>query len=52
MYFSTLKGTFGLDVGSGEVVWRFDDGEYTPLVADEDRAYVVGRSKIYALESR
>ena len=53
VYFSTLKGrTFGLDAGSGEVVWRFDDGEYTPLVADEDRVYVVGRSKIYALESR
>jgi outer membrane protein assembly factor BamB len=53
VYFSTLKGrTFALDAESGEVVWRFDDGEYTPLVADEDRAYVVGRERIYALEPR
>jgi outer membrane protein assembly factor BamB len=53
VYFSTLRGrTFALDASSGEVVWRFADGEYTPLVADEQRAYIVGRAKIYAFTER
>ena len=53
VYFSTLKGkTFALDTESGKAVWDLDDGEYTPLVADEEHAYVVGRSKIYAYTSR
>jgi outer membrane protein assembly factor BamB len=53
VYFSTLKErTFALDARSGKVVWRFGDGEYTPLVADEEHAYIVGRNRIYAFTER
>jgi hypothetical protein len=33
-------------------VWTWPDGRYTPLVADEERAYVVGQKKVYALTPR
>ena len=46
------RTTFGLDARTGRRVWRFPDGEYSPLVADRDRAYVVGRTRIYAFEPR
>jgi outer membrane protein assembly factor BamB len=53
VYFSTLKGrTYAVDERSGKIAWRFPDGEYTPLVADEQHAYIVGRSKVYALSDR
>ena len=50
----SARRTFALDAGSGEVVWELDDGEYTPLVADRERAYIVGRTTvgIHAFESR
>ena len=51
VYFSTIEGrTFGLDARTGKRLWAFPDGEYTPIVADEDRVYLAGRSRIYALE--
>ena len=51
VYFSTLTGkTFALDTATGERVWTFDDGEYSPLVTDGQRAYIVGLARIYAFE--
>jgi outer membrane protein assembly factor BamB len=53
VYFSTLeRRTYGLDAQSGKVVFRFPDGQYTPIVADEEHVYLVGRKRIYALEPR
>jgi outer membrane protein assembly factor BamB len=53
VYFSTLAGkTYALDTRTGKVVWTFPDGRYTPLVADADRTYIVGKNKIYAFTSR
>ena len=50
VYFSTLAGrTYGLDARTGKELWTFRDGEYTPVVSDADRLYVVGRARIYAL---
>ncbi len=43
------RSTFGLNAQSGQRVWTFPDGEYTPLVADRQRAYLVGYSHIYGL---
>jgi outer membrane protein assembly factor BamB len=45
------RRTFGLDATSGRRVWTFPDGEYTPLVADSQRAYLIGYTRIYALEA-
>lgn len=53
VWFSTLeRRTYVLDARTGRQVWSFPDGEYTPLAADADRAYLVGYARIYALEPR
>ena len=53
VYFATLsRRTFAVDGRTGRQVWSFPDGEYSPLVADADRAYLVGRARIYALAER
>ena len=53
VYFATLsRRTFAVDLRTGRRVWSFPDGEYSPLVADADRAYLMGRARVYALESR
>ena len=50
VYFATLAGrTYGLDAKSGKQLWTFPDGEYTPVVSDADRLYLIGRARIYAL---
>ena len=37
---------------NGRPVWRFRDGKYAnPVVADEDRVYITGRSHQYALRA-
>jgi outer membrane protein assembly factor BamB len=46
-------GTYALDVRSGREVWRFPAGKYaSPVVADRDRVYLVGRAKLFALTGR
>jgi outer membrane protein assembly factor BamB len=50
VYFATLAGrTYGLDATTGKQLWTFPDGEYTPVVSDADRLYLIGRARIYAL---
>jgi outer membrane protein assembly factor BamB len=44
--------TFGLDARTGRVVWRFGDGRYSPVVADDRRMYVAGSTSVYALVPR
>ena len=44
--------TFALDARTGKLVWRFPDGKYSPVVADSKRVYLVGRTSLYALESK
>lgn len=51
VWFATLeRRTYALDARTGSAVWTFPDGEYTPLVADADRAYLVGYARIHALD--
>jgi hypothetical protein len=33
-------------------VWSFPDGQYSPVVADSERIYVVGKARVYALAER
>lgn len=50
VYFSTLeRRTVGLDAVRGKKLWEFPDGKYTPVVADDERLYVVGYKRIYGL---
>jgi outer membrane protein assembly factor BamB len=53
VYVATLEErTYAFDARTGREVWSFRDGKYTPLVADHDRAYLVGHTRIYALVAR
>jgi outer membrane protein assembly factor BamB len=52
VYASTRSKTFAVDARTGKQVWRFGDGRYTPIIADEDRVYLVGWKKIYGLKPR
>jgi outer membrane protein assembly factor BamB len=46
------RTTFALDARTGKLVWTFRDGQYSPLVADQERIYVAGRTRVYALAPR
>ena len=53
VYFATLKGrTYALDATTGSLDWTFADGKYSPVVADKDRVYLVGYTRIYGLDER
>jgi outer membrane protein assembly factor BamB len=43
-------GTFALDARTGRLAWRFYDGRYSPLVADEDRVYLTARGRVWGLD--
>jgi outer membrane protein assembly factor BamB len=50
VYFSTTAGkTYALDAQTGRKLWEFDDGKYTPIVADEKHVYLSGYKTIYGL---
>jgi outer membrane protein assembly factor BamB len=44
--------TYALNARTGKLVWTFPDGKYTPIVADEERVYLVGFTRVYGLQSR
>jgi outer membrane protein assembly factor BamB len=46
------RRTFALDTRSGRVVWRFPDGEYSPVIADRERVYLTGYTSLYGLAPR
>ena len=54
VYFATLKQqqTYALDAATGRLVWSFPDGKYSPVVADRQRLYLVGYTRIYGLLPR
>ena len=42
------RGTYAVDARNGRLVWTFPDGQYSPVVADSERMYLVGRTHVYA----
>jgi outer membrane protein assembly factor BamB len=53
VYFATLsRRTFAVDGRTGRRVWSFPDGQYSPLVADGDRAYLIGAARVFALTEK
>jgi outer membrane protein assembly factor BamB len=42
------RTTFALDARTGRLVWRFGDGHYSPVVADSERIYVAGSTRVHA----
>jgi outer membrane protein assembly factor BamB len=54
VYISSLRPprTVGLDADTGRVVWRFRDGQFSPIVADAGRVWLAGRNRFYELRPR
>ena len=46
------RRTFALDTTTGRLVWRFPDGEYSPVIADRRRLYLTGFTSLYGLVPR
>ena len=44
--------TIALDARSGKQVWSFQDGQYSPVVADESHVFLSGRAWVYGLVPR
>lgn len=51
-YVSTFSGnsTVGFDLKTGRRVFKFDDGEYGPVVSDGERLFVLGGAAVIALD--
>ena len=43
------RRTFAVDARTGRLVWRFPDGEYSPVIADRERVYLTGYTSLYGL---
>jgi len=53
VYFATLKDrTYALNARTGHLLWTYGDGQYSPVVADSKRLYLVGHAKVYGLEQK
>jgi hypothetical protein len=46
------RRTFALEAATGRLVWRFPDGEYSPVIGDRERLYVTGFTSLYGLAPR
>jgi len=50
---SDSDASFAFDVRTGKTRWRNTDGKYaSPIIADQDRVYLTGRSFLYGLAPR
>ena len=45
-------GTYAVDARTAKLLWTFPDGAYSPIVADKERVYLAGLSKVYGVPSR
>jgi outer membrane protein assembly factor BamB len=43
------RRTFAIDARTGRLVWKFPDGEYSPIVTDGIRVYLTGFTVLYGL---
>lgn len=51
VYFSTTSSrTYALDARTGTELWRFGDGQFSPIVVAGTRVLLVGKGRIYGLE--
>ena len=54
VYISALRPatTYGFDARTGREVWRFPDGQFSPIIADEGDVWLVGKAHVYRLAER
>jgi outer membrane protein assembly factor BamB len=48
VYFSDLGTTYGADVKTGKIVWKWGAGRYSPVTATRRVIVVCGRQRLYA----
>jgi outer membrane protein assembly factor BamB len=46
------NGTYALEARTGKLVWTFPEGQYSPIVADGERVYLTGATRVYGLVER
>jgi outer membrane protein assembly factor BamB len=47
------RGTYALDARTGKLVWKWPGmGMYSPIVADEERVYLVGSTRVVGLKPK
>ena len=47
------RGVYALDARTGKLVWQWRGmGQYAPIVADEERVYLVGSTRVLGLEPK
>jgi outer membrane protein assembly factor BamB len=42
------RGTYALDALTGQLVWHWPDGVFSPAVADKQHLYIAGRSRVFS----
>jgi outer membrane protein assembly factor BamB len=49
VYASTVysPGSFGFDVTTGKQVWHYPDGSYTPVIANQNALFLMGKYVLY-----
>ena len=53
VYFATLEGrTYALAARTGKQLWSYPDGEYTPVVAEPGRLFLIGSYRVYGMVPR
>ena len=53
MYFATLANrTYALSARTGKELWSYPDGEYTPVVAEPGRLFLIGSYRLYGMVPR
>jgi outer membrane protein assembly factor BamB len=54
VYFATLKParTYALSARGGKLLWTYPDGEYTPVVAEPGRLFLIGSYRLYGMVPR
>jgi outer membrane protein assembly factor BamB len=46
------RRTYAVNARTGCLVWRFPDGEYSPVIAGRERVYLTGYTSLYGLVPR
>ena len=52
MWRRRILRTYALDAATGRLLWTFSDGKYSPVIADDERLYLVGYTRVYGMVRR
>ncbi len=54
VYVSTVysPGSFGFNVRTGKQVWHYADGSYTPVIANQNALFLMGKYTLYKFDAK